>query len=505
MLAACPGDDNECATTADCFDKGLFGSCLDGACTKLCERDVECQGAQLMCESGDTACEAENAALERSTFICEGLRCVAGCPDVACGAGETCRDGRCSFYFQGFEAEKSGDRVTLESIGFNRIARELRNNRAKVVWTGVEGCGPETERDLCAGPAADGEYFLALERAPTADRGTLTFGTTCRPCACCRECRDPTARPTLTSSISVCPGVTYPLVDMCEEAVPTACQAVCNACASCVDELASTVFGQLTMCELPAANKACTACNTHNQCLRDREAEGRACPGAPGAYPACATPPTNRQECDTCLVAECDMFKGSCFQCRDAFDVRAARPDEPEVWMPMIAACEGQGDDGCYRVPKSEMRSGLTDDEQSIESPEIDLSGATGRLVLQFEYTPFDVGKTYTRTIQNQPSSTWPIDPQEVAVQFCPTTCEVSASWVDGAFLDDSPAKFPDESQRRNGLQFSLQNAADWTVNLREVEIPAALRTSTFRFRFVPRLDTNVRVGIDRVQIRRRP
>jgi len=76
---------------------------------------------------------------------------------------------------------------------------------------------------------------------------------------------------------------------------------------------------------------------------------------------------------------------------------------------------------------------------------------------------------------------------------------------VDAQLANMSPARVPDDAQLDNGLRFAEQSLADWSINRREVLIPEALRTKDFRFRLLPRLDTDVRVGFDRIRVRRRP
>ena len=156
-VGGCKGDGESCSTTQDCSDQGkTLEQCVNGACVRSCEVDQDCSGAQLDCETGDDACEAENERLASSTFICEDLQCVSGCPTTACGAGETCFAGRCVVYSQSFESMRSGDIVEPGLFGFNDLPRELSNKRTKIVWTGLPTCGTDTERDRCAGPAAHG-------------------------------------------------------------------------------------------------------------------------------------------------------------------------------------------------------------------------------------------------------------------------------------------------------------------------------------------------------------
>ena len=80
--------------------------------------------------------------------------------------------------------------------------------------------------------------------------------------------------------------------------------------------------------------------------------------------------------------------------------LRAEFPQEPERWRDLETACEMQGDNGCFATPVNVLPNVLSDDEQSIESPRVDLSQASGEVVLQFSYVPFNVGDTFALTVQ---------------------------------------------------------------------------------------------------------
>jgi len=67
-----------------------------------------------------------------------------------------------------------------------------------------------------------------------------------------------------------------------------------------------------------------------------------------------------------------------------------------------------------------------------------------------------------------------------------------------------TPASFPPDTERRNGVRLGAQSIIDWRSNHVEVSIPEPLRTADFHFRFVPKLADNVRFGIDNIIIRRR-
>lgn len=494
----CP-EEEECVTTEDCSEKGLtLQRCVNSACVRVCERDGDCTSAPQFCEDGDAECAAEQAAASEAVLVCEALLCIQGCPTAPCGAGEQCIDGRCALFSESFEPAQPGQGVTLESLGWNSIARGLRNTRAKIVFSGVPGCGLEAPPEVCAGPSADGEHYLLVQREPIPARGQLVFGVTCAACRCCLECRDPTVR---TSTTSKCPGVINADVRKCSATAPPPCEAICTACDGCMAAPMDRVGDNLTACELPAARKICSSCAAHDACVASKLGENRACPG--GNYPECATPPTTDGECNECLTKECKATGEPCFACRDAQTGKEQFPEEPELWRDALMTCTAQGDDGCWASPVEVLRSALSEDEQSLESPPIDLTVATGPLVLQFEYTPFNVGDTYRRVIQGQPSSTWPNEPQEVVIELCAADCANAASWSEAALINGDRAAIPDAEQRGNGLQYAGQATSDWALNLREVTIPDSMRTATFQFRFVPKLADSVQVGIDEVQIRR--
>ena len=136
-------------------------------------------------------------------------------------------------------------------------------------------------------------------------------------------------------------------------------------------------------------------------------------------------------------------------------------------------------------------------------SPEIPaISGISGALVVEFDQVPFNVGLTYRRGIQDTDPQTWPVEPQQVRVQFCGGACDSDASWVDGQLPTGGPAIFPPVAQRFNGLSLGSQSAVDWTSGRIQVVIPTQVRTANFRIRFLPELGDGVRVGIDNIQIR---
>lgn len=484
-LTACDDTVEGCRTSQDCANAGQLGlECVDGACVETCATDLECR------------------ANAQSTAICERGRCVEGCPTQACASGETCEDGRCLVYFEGFEGQAAGDFVTLESRGWNKLERPLRNKSAQIVWSGLPTCTPADRPERCAGPAAEGVYFLAVERAPTPAERTFEFGPSCGACTCCRACRDPSAR---EGGLSECLGVSLPPGEpMCSATPPPACAAICAQCDACPAAPDDTVGMGLDACATQAAAKTCPGCPPYDACVAAKRAEGRACPG--GAYPACAEAPADAAACDTCLVAECLPQREACWACRDLAAAQRDFPNDPSRWAAFEAACTAQGANGCYPTPINQPRSVLTDDEQAVESEAIDLRAASaGNLILQLQYVPFNVGATYRRVIQGQPRSTWPVERQELSIELCGGSCLEPSSWTAATLVSGAAATFPRDDERSNGLQFAGQSAKDWSVDVVQVTIPPALRTEGFRFRLVPRLADGTRIGVDRVMIRRLP
>lgn len=479
-------DPEGCRTRQDCFDLGQTAfECVGGACVETCLSDAECRG--------------DNA---QSTAICERGLCQKGCPTEACGAGETCQDGRCSLYFQSFEAAAEGDFVTLETLTWNDLDRELRNRSVQVVWTGPPTCTAADRPERCAGPAADGTYYLAIERAPTPATATFEFGPSCGACTCCRACRDPSAR---AAGQTECFGVALPAPGaelMCGDA-PAACNDICQQCDQCPAAPPGTVGMGLDDCAERAAQRTCPGCPVYDQCVATKLAERRTCPG--GNYPACETAPTSQAECDDCVRKECDPQRPACWACRDYLQLQEDFPGDPSRWRDLELACQAQGASGCYSTPINTPRSVLTEDEQAIESPAIGLAGQAGNLVLQFQYIPFNIGTTYRRVLQGQERNTWPLERQEVRVQLCGGGCDATSSWQDASLVSGAAAVFPRDDERGNGLQFAEQTRVDWTIDVLQVPIPNELRTAEFRFRLVPRLADGARIGVDRVVIRRLP
>lgn len=503
-LGGCSSAKDQCATSQDCADQGLTTQrCIDGKCQQPCTVDTDCTPPERMCMSGDAECERlkrEEAESAPKNLICQAKLCAVGCPDTPCGAKEKCVDKRCAYLDESFEGMPP-DVPTLERLGWNGIPRELRNNKAVVVYSGARGCGPADPRDRCAGPAARGDYFLAVERTTTPERGLLQQGVTCGSCKCCLECRDPAARKSVGSA---CMGMTLPDTRMCSATVPQECQAVCSACDQCPDAPQGTLGTGLNMCEERSGRKRCAGCDAYNRCLEQKIAENRSCPGN---YPKCPQAPQTPSDCRACLLAECDtdQLRPPCYACRDAEEAQMRYPMEPARWQPHKMRCEMQGANGCYGTPVAVLRSGLTDDEQSLESPEVDLAGETGDIVLELAYVPFNVGRTYTQVVQGVPASQWLKDqPQEVRVQLCASDCAKTESWSDAKFVNGENARLPAEVEYENGLSFGEQSKTDWSLNVKQIPIPDSFRTSTFRFRLLPRLEDDARIGVDRVVIRRR-
>ncbi|MEE2901158.1 MAG: hypothetical protein VYC39_02465 [Myxococcota bacterium] len=504
-LGACTKRSEECFTTQDCFDQGVtLGECVNGSCQRTCETDENCAYSDASCPPDDAACLNAIEDLKSASFICEAFVCVAGCPDVACSDGATCRDGRCEYFSESFEASQSGDFVNLQSLGWNNIDRDLRNTKLIVAWSGGKGCDAVGDIDRCAGPAGEGEYFAVLERSQATPRAPRDYGMTCRACACCLACQDPLAR---TSTTSVCPGVIYPEVSVCTESILPECQTICDTCSQCPQEPTVADSAGLNACEARVAPQTCDACIAYDQCLASKEAENRPCPGDAATYPECSDgDPASRTavDCQRCLLKECSALEDNCLACKKAASLKTSNPDEPELWRDLQATCDALEANACYEVPKKVIRTDLTFDEQALESPEIDLGAAnTKSLILEFRFVAFDVGDSFVRVIQGTPETEWITEEQRVAVQFCGGNCQIAENWKDATVSSPSrPASFPAVAQKNNNLLFGEQNQSDWTINTMVVSLPSEMVTQTFRFRFVPILGQDVRVAIDDISIR---
>jgi hypothetical protein len=475
-----------CKISQDCVDAGYQGlTCLDGRCQKPCRTDAECVPPPLG-DDESPMCRAEVVP----AAVCEAQLCVLGCPDAPCQAGESCVAGRCVYFEAGFEIPPGGDVADLGQLGWNGLPTALTNRRTKIVFSGLRGCtlGDET----CAGTAGEGVRFLALERQPTQAKGTAATDLTCRPCACCLACLfEPEGDP--PPQLSSCPG-DRPSPLSCPVSTPTRCDAVCQQCAACPDADPGRIGERLTTCEASAAAKTCPACQT---CESDKAT----CRAA--MCPSCATEPSG-EACVDCVDANCRGSQGclDCQVCTDARQKLITDPGSAETQQ-LVARCDAQGVDGCFETAVSFGRSQLEDAEQATVSPEIDLSGATGQVVLQFEHVPFNVGEVYRPGIQGADPSTWPLAEQAVRVELCGGACETPGSWSMGVLTAGGQASLPATNRRRNGLLLGSQTALDWQAGRVEVAIPEALRTARFRFRFVPDIEDAARLGVDHIVVRR--
>lgn len=459
--------EEKCATTDDCVKAGYFGlGCVNGSCSKSCTRDEDCAVVAKVTSDDKEACP-DLAGQPNKTFICEAQLCTSGCPDVPCGANETCFEGRCSIFTESWEPKNGTDTVTPEIKGWNNDGRDLENVKTKVVFSGLSGCPRGDEK--CAGPAADGLRFVSVERVPTPPQSTPTNGDTCRACACCVECK--LAPPAQNLTLLQCPrNIDIGPEAMCPAGTPSVCMDVCNQCDTCMAAPVTRDIGdELRTCEKDAARKTCPACE-------------QACP------PVDAGLPCPILECTQCRDAErCDLETPGSSHCDD-----------------LHRDCNAQGANGCFSTPIARPRSQLTDREQSLESPAINLNGIAGDLVLELEYVPFDVGEQYRVVQQGADPSTWPVKAQEVVVEMCGGSCNQDGSWTPAMTAAGTPASFPPDTERRNGVRLGAQSIIDWNSNRVQVAIPEPLRTADFHFRFVPKLADNVRFGIDKISIRRR-
>lgn len=486
--------DQKCSTTKDCVDAGYKGlACVNQKCALPCLSDTDCSLSDLDEQESDT-CKDQTGG-PKPTFICEAELCTRGCPDVACGSGETCVHGRCAKFFESFELASGQDLVTPRLLGWNDLGFELENKKTQIVFAGDASCSRGDER--CAGPAAEGVRFLSLERVPTPPLGTPTIGVTCHACACCLQCQfTPTS--TVTPDLARCPDPQLESSEMiCPAQPPTRCRSVCSQCDACI---ASGVDPKddLLACEKQPARKTCSGCAPYEACLTRERAAHR----CENAQDTCYRPTTG--ECTECILALCAALRAPCFACRDAIQCERDMPGAAAC-VQSRQQCNAQGADGCYATAIERKRSALDEKEQALTSKAINLSGQTGRLVIQLEYVPFDIGDQYRRVIQMVPRSAWPNEKQEVLVQLCGGACEMASSWVDAKLSNGQVASLPPANQRKNGLHLGDQSLIDWRGNRVEIEVPENLRTAAFRMRFVPRLEDQARFGIDNILIRRLP
>lgn len=499
LLLGCPKDecsplvitsDTECKTTQDCIDAKFQSlTCLDGVCRRPCLRDGDCV---LKLDSDD---ECFNEVAPQGPVVCEDQLCIDGCrSDDDCG-GLSCEGGRCVYFAESFEDKDRDGAVSLDQLGWNGIPHEVQNLRTTIAWQGLPRCNLGDER--CAGLAAEGERFVVLEAVPTPEKGTPDVSLTCRSCACCLDCI--ANEPEVAARIPSCPvSGTVPIVLSCE--VPSGhmakCADVCANCNACMETGANVELGErLLPCEVTAAKKTCSSCPSCNA-MNCEECRAANCP-------ACTN--VDSDACELCEMTSCPECNScrACNVCSRALDCAVTDPLS-QTCIDNRVACDLQGEDGCYPTPVHYPRAQLTDLEQSLVSPPIDLTRATGSISLQLEYVPFNVGEKYRPGIQGTPASEWPIADQEVVVQLCSKSCENESSWSDAMLVNGARASLPPLTQRGNGLSLGSQSSVDWGSGRVEIDLPQAMRTGEFRFRILPRLDADVQVGIDHILIRSR-
>jgi hypothetical protein len=484
--------DQACATARDCTAAGFQGlDCIGGLCRRGCLRDDDCRlGA-----NPDEAPECR-AAGPLPAAVCEAQVCVAGCPDAPCGAGETCVAGRCLLAYEGFELRAGEDFVDLARLGFNQgVGQTLTNRTQAVAWSGRVGCDLGDER--CAGPAAAGERFALLGTQPTPPRGTALEGPTCRACACCVECLlDPPSEPV---DVLACPrSASLPQSFSCPASTPAVCAQVCEACEDCEAATRPQPIERLLPCEAVAASKTCSSCPA---CDRETAAcRAEQCP-------ACASAP-NDPACSSCVRERCLGAPAcrACRSCAEAVDCELSTPGSATCEA-LRALCEGLGPDGCFNTAVAYRREQLTDLEQALVSPPIDLSSAAGgRVVLQLDYVPFDVGLQYRPGIQGVDPREWLVGAQEMRLLLCGGGCGEPGAWRAASLVGErDPAALPPASLRDNGLTLGVQTSLDWRAGRVIFEIPPELLTRDFRYALLPRLGEGVRVGIDELRLRRLP
>ena len=208
-------------------------------------------------------------------------------------------------------------------------------------------------------------------------------------------------------------------------------------------------------------------------------------------------------ECSTCVQQNC-LGNQDCVDCRicsEAADCELAMEGTAECAMKR-ASCDLLGAEGCYPTPANYPRAQLTDEEQALTSREIDLTTTGANVVIELDYVPFDVGLTYKVGQQGVDPSQWAEAPQEVVVQLCASDCTNPASWTDATLVDGSPASFPPAQRRNNGLTIGNQSGIDWQIGRLRVVVPVEMRTATFRYRLLPRLDDDASIGVDDIIVR---
>ncbi|MEM7675378.1 MAG: hypothetical protein AAF449_05180 [Myxococcota bacterium] len=483
--------DQSCTVAADCAAAGLDLTCINGTCRLSCRVDSECDPSV----NADPACDDGQSSDELG--ICQAGVCEVGCSgDESCAGDEVCFEGRCALYAEGFEPIGDALGVDLTALGFNDLPVELTNSRTEVLFQGIEDCIPAVDRN-CSGPAGQGRFFAVIESEPTPPKGTPVTGATCRACACCLEClANPPSVPASLNSCPATPDIPTPL--MCPVSHPN-CNSVCNACDQCQPAARPTVATNpfLVSCEKTAAGRRCALCDACDSFLSTCQTQ---------SCPICATEPAS-ESCRDCVQTNClsDPRCVDCVTCADAQNCARSDPGSAECNR-LNDACDAQGAAGCFDVPVDYLRAGLTNAEQSLVSPAIDLaSSSADSVVMQLDYVSFDVGISYFRGEQGVPPSQWQQEPQSVRVQFCGGSCTSESSWVDAVQVNGAPGILPSDNQRNNGRLLGDQTIVDWRTSRLRLTVPSSLRTTQFRYRLLPSLADSAQVGIDNILIRRAP
>ncbi len=490
LLVACGADGSECPpvalevdaaceTTRDCAEEGATNlRCVQGLCRLPCADDRDCNvEAPPDCERAPPA-------------VCKDRVCRPACPAAPCGPNEVCQGGRCLLGAEDFEPRDASNPGTLASYGWNQLPAELDNPTRRLATTGQPGCVPGDER--CAGVAASGQWFALLGTQATTEKGSATLRPTCRACACCLECL---VSPYADDGAG-CPRREFsPAPLVCPADPPPTCASHCAACEAC-PAAAEPPGPGLAPCEVVAAARGCSACLSCEggrcaSCRSEMCAEPCMDRDAPGCR-AC-----ERERCPICepcrLCSTCDAARGCEAVDPGAAECRAQR-----------AACDHLGAEGCYPTVARYDRSELSPAEQSLVSPAYDLSGVVGEVVLSFTHVPFGVGRGFFESRQGVPAAEWTRRDEEVVVELCGGGCEDAAAWRPAERLSGGPASIPGQGGRGLGLSLGRQSAVDWRTGRFEVRVPDDVRTEGFRFRFLPRLSSDARVGIDDIRWERR-
>ncbi len=486
--------EQSCSIASDCEGAGLDLRCVDGRCRLPCRADSDCDLVANADPNDDPECRADPNTTPAA--VCEAGVCEIGCPDQPCEAGESCFEGRCVLYGEGFEIPDGAPGVDLRLLGFNDPPGELANSRTKIVWSGPAGCDPAQDLN-CNGAAGQGERFVLLESEPTLVKGTALTETTCRACACCLEClADPPATPV---SLNACPLTADIPAPVACEADAANCTAVCNACAACPAANRPGVASNplLASCEKTAAARRCALCDDCDALLETCRAT---------ECPPCAESLTSAA-CRDCVDANClqDQRCQDCRTCAEAQNCRRNNDLNRPDCNTIKDTCDQQGADGCFEVPVDYLRAQLSDAEQAIASPAVDLSGVEGRVILELDYVSFNVGVSYFPGIQGVPPDMWSEATQSVRIQLCEVSTCGPADWLDATLVRGGRAVLPPDSERDNGRLLGTQTVVDWRRGRVQVDIPSAVRTSTFRYRLLPELDLGAQLAVDNILIRRVP